>query len=434
VAIVTDGSNQGELAMKSEDGISSNGAKILIVEDSPTQAQLLRDLLDGQGYQSMVASCGKEALEFLEDHEPDLIFTDVVMPEMDGYELTRTIKESEALSHIPVIMLTSLSDPEDVVRALDAGLDFYLTKPFDQQHLLSKVESVLGSPSVKRDGEIRQAVEVAIGGKTHEVRLSPGHFLNLLVSTYENAVWMNDKLLRTQLELRSLNHDLENKVTELGDFSYAVSHDLKAPLRAVSQLASWIASDQREALDDNGKEMLNLLLTRLDRMHNLIEGILSYARIGRSSEDETLLDLNVLVSEIIDMLAPPETFEVTIEGQLPEITFQRTLAIQVFQNLISNSIKYMDKPDGVITIACEDMDSFWRFSVEDNGPGIDKKYHEKIFGMFQTLTARDEYESTGIGLSLVKKIVDLSDGTIWVDSAEGEGTAFFFTLPKPENA
>ena len=223
---------------------------------------------------------------------------------------------------------------------------------------------------------------------------------------------------------------LEKTNQELKDFAYVISHDLKAPLRGIQTLANWISDDYADKLGDEGRKKLALLARRVERMHNLIGGILQYSRIGRLNEEETMVNLNELVGGIIEMLAPPENVSVTIERELPTIPCEKTRISQVFQNLISNAIKYMDKENGRIEIDYTDEDDFWRFSVADNGPGIEEKYFEKIFQMFQTLIARDEFESTGIGLTLVKKIVDMHNGRIWVESKIGIGSIFFFTLPK----
>jgi light-regulated signal transduction histidine kinase (bacteriophytochrome) len=218
---------------------------------------------------------------------------------------------------------------------------------------------------------------------------------------------------------------------ELKDFAYVVSHDLKAPLRAVSKLAEWIATDYADAIDEEGKKLIDLLLGRVKRMHNLIEGILQYSRIGRMGLKATRVDLNTLVQEVIDLVAPPENInKILIEGRLPVVRGKLTRLKQIFQNLMDNAVKYMDKPGGEIRISCVDEGNHWKFSVMDNGPGIDEKYFNKIFKIFQTLAPRDQLESTGIGLTLVKKIVETSGGKIWVKSEIGKGSTFFFTLPK----
>ena len=165
-------------------------------------------------------------------------------------------------------------------------------------------------------------------------------------------------------------------------------------------------------------------------MYKLIDGILEYSKVGRVKEKEVDVDLNQLVPEIIDMIDVPENITITIENELPVIKCEQTRITQVFQNLLSNAVKYMDKPQGQIRISCVQEDGFWKFSVADNGPGIEEKNFEKIFQIFQTLSPRDEVESTGVGLTVVKKIVEIYGGKIWVESKVGEGSTFFFTLPK----
>jgi light-regulated signal transduction histidine kinase (bacteriophytochrome) len=240
---------------------------------------------------------------------------------------------------------------------------------------------------------------------------------------------------RKQAEERQaeLLQQVESVNNELKDFAYIVSHDLKAPLRGIKTLADWISTDYADKLDEDGREQMNLLSNRVQRMHNLIDGVLQYSRVGREKVKQVRVNLNVLVSEVIEMIAPPENIEITVENEMPEVECGETRIMQVFQNLLSNAVKYMDKPQGQITIGCVEENGFWKFSVADNGPGIEEKYFEKIFQIFQTLSPRDEFESTGVGLSVVKKIVELFGGKIWVESKPGEGSTFFFTLPKQES-
>ena len=230
--------------------------------------------------------------------------------------------------------------------------------------------------------------------------------------------------------LESTNLALEAANTELKDFAYIVSHDLKAPLRAVSQLSYWIREDHGDKLGDEGKEQISLLINRVKRMDGLINGILQYSRIGRTREKKEKIDLNTLVHRVLGAISSPKEIDIAILNSLPTITSDPIRIEQVFQNLLSNAIKFMDKPNGIIRIKCKDEESWWRFSVKDNGPGINPKYHDRIFKIFQTLSSRDEQENTGIGLTLVKKIVELYGGKVWVESEQGEGSTFFFTLPK----
>jgi signal transduction histidine kinase len=224
--------------------------------------------------------------------------------------------------------------------------------------------------------------------------------------------------------------ELEGVNQELKDFAYIASHDLKAPLRAIKTLADWISTDYAEKIDQDGQEQLKLLRQRVDRMHNLIDGILQYSRVGRVREKLVEVELNKLLPEIIDMLAPPANIKITVESDLPTVKCEETRITQVFQNLLSNAVKYMDKPDGHIKVLCSEDGEYWKFGIADNGPGIEKKHWERIFKIFQTLAPRDEFESTGIGLTVVKKIVELYGGKIWLESEVGKGTTFIFTFPK----
>ncbi len=217
---------------------------------------------------------------------------------------------------------------------------------------------------------------------------------------------------------------------ELSHFAYVVSHDLKAPLRGIKMLSEWLCADYGQSLDDEGKESLRLLQSRVERMHDLIEGILQYSRVGRIREDIVKVDLDALLPTIVDAIAPPEHIMVRVDARLPVIECERTRITQVFQNLLTNAVKYSDKPTSEIVVACTEDSDAWTFSVTDNGPGIEEKHFDRIFQIFQTLAPRDEFESTGVGLTLVKKIVEHYGGKIWLISDVGKGTTFFFTLPK----
>ncbi|CAG9933922.1 Tar ligand binding domain-containing protein [Candidatus Nitrotoga arctica] len=227
-----------------------------------------------------------------------------------------------------------------------------------------------------------------------------------------------------------LIHELESTHEELKSFAYVVSHDLKAPLRAISALAGWLSHDYSDKFDEEGKEHMRLLIKRVYRMDNLINGILQYSRVGQVKEKVIAVDLDQLVREVLDLLSPPANIVVSIDNTLPTVMAEPTRIEQVFQNLLSNAIKYMDKPQGEIRIACSSEDKQWKFIIADNGSGIELRHFERIFQLFQTLAPRDRVEGTGVGLSLVKKIVEMYGGKIWLESKVGEGSTFFFTLPK----
>jgi PAS domain S-box-containing protein len=273
----------------------------------------------------------------------------------------------------------------------------------------------------------------------YEINNSPIHRANGAISkqaiitdvterkTAEEAIiTMNRDLeLRVMDRTRQLNES--NK--ELESFAYVVSHDLKAPLRAITSLSNWLAEDYKDKLDEEGQETLNLIVQRSKRMDGLINGILNYSRVGRSTEEAKLVELATVVHDAISLVSPPENIAVTVETELPAIVCDQTRIYEVFQNLLSNAVKYMDKPKGEIKVGCVDDGQLYTFYVSDNGPGIEEAYFDKIFQMFQTLHSRDEVESTGVGLTIVKKIVEMYGGMIWLESKIGAGSTFRFTLP-----
>ncbi len=235
--------------------------------------------------------------------------------------------------------------------------------------------------------------------------------------------WTAQTLAQTTNVLRKRN-------LELDQFAYVVSHDLKAPLRAIANLSSWIEEDLSESMTEDTLHQMNLLRGRVHRMEALIEGLLQYSRVGRIQVASETVKVEKLLAEIIDSLAPPSGFEVKVEPGMPTFVTERLPLQQVFANLISNAIKHNRSESGYVKISVKELDDFYEFSVADDGPGIAPQYHDKVFVIFQTLEARDKVENTGIGLSLVKKIVEGQGGTISLESAEGEGATFRFTWPK----
>ncbi|KTC65463.1 sensory box histidine kinase (plasmid) [Legionella adelaidensis] len=223
---------------------------------------------------------------------------------------------------------------------------------------------------------------------------------------------------------------VKNSNIELERFAYVVSHDLKAPLRGIATISNWIMEEYQEKLDQQGHKYLALLDSRVKQLQALIDGILEYSRIGRLKEKLEKLDLNRIIKDIIKVLMPPAHIQITVSQNLPVIFAGRTHIYQIFQNLISNAIKYNDKKEGRIEIGATEHTNEWLFFVKDNGKGIAERYKDKIFELFQTLENKENNTSTGVGLTIAKKIVDLYNGKIWFTSDVGKGTIFYFTLEK----
>ncbi len=228
-------------------------------------------------------------------------------------------------------------------------------------------------------------------------------------------------------------NNLEKANKELDKFAYVVSHDLKAPLRGINNLTVWIEEDIGEQLTDDTKAHFHMLKGRVERMEALINGILDYSRADKIKSPVTEVNVLTLIHEIFEMLVHNEKVNIKFSDNLPVVSAERMKLQQVFSNLISNAIKHNDKPNTVIRFSCVEEKDYYVFGVEDNGPGIEEKYFEKIFIIFQTLQARDTFESTGVGLAIVKKIIDEAGGKIWIESEVGEYTRFMFKWPKKIN-
>ena len=195
-------------------------------------------------------------------------------------------------------------------------------------------------------------------------------------------------------------------------------------------MAAWLNEDLNGQIPEENQQQLELMQSRVERMDGLIQGLLNYSRVGRNNTPKITTDVAVLVSEAIELLVVPPEFNIVIPSNLPIFNTQAILLQQVFFNLLDNAIKYHPRKQGKIIISVTEYDLYYQFGVADDGLGIDPQYHERIFTIFQTLQARDTIESTGIGLSIVKKIIEGQGGKIWVESELGAGAAFYFTWYK----
>lgn len=239
-----------------------------------------------------------------------------------------------------------------------------------------------------------------------------------------------------EIKITNLNKSLERKIEErtkdLEDFAYIISHDLKAPLRAINQLSHWILEDYEKTLDDEGKNILHLMEERIGTMESLINGVLEYSRVGRNKESSSFIYFDKFLNEIIRVFSTEKNIEFKIENNITIIKGNKAKFIQLYQNLISNSVKYMDKPKGLIILSTTTTPTEYILSVKDNGQGIEEKFVPHIFEIFNTAGKETSKNSTGIGLSIVKKIVDSFDGKIAVKSIRNEETEIIITIPRKE--
>ncbi|KST65939.1 PAS domain S-box protein [Mastigocoleus testarum] len=239
-----------------------------------------------------------------------------------------------------------------------------------------------------------------------------------------------EELAQTNIILTKTTAELHKRNQELDQFAYFASHDLKAPLRAIANLSQWLEDDLSGNLPPENQRQLELLRGRVNRMENLINGLLEYSRVGRVEAGISTVNVDILLKEIVDSLAPPSEFTIEIESGMPIFRTKKVPLQQVFANLISNAIEHHPAKDGQVNISVDEIENFYKFTVCDDGTGIPPEFHQKIFTIFQTLEARDTKESTGVGLAIVRKIIDSVGGAIAVESQLKEGAKFIFTWPK----
>jgi signal transduction histidine kinase len=230
-------------------------------------------------------------------------------------------------------------------------------------------------------------------------------------------------------EATALIEQLERTNRDLDQFAYVTSHDLKAPLRGIANLSQWIEDDLGDKMDEQALYHMRLLRGRVTRLEGLIEGILAYSRADRNQGEVSEVHVGQLAHDIWELLAPPATAKLVVAPHLPTLRTMRVPLQQVLMNLMGNAIKYNQGRELVVEVGGERRGELWALHVRDNGVGIAPEFHERIWGLFQTLEARDKVESTGIGLAVVRKIVETRGGKTWIESAAGAGATFWFTWP-----
>ena len=272
-------------------------------------------------------------------------------------------------------------------------------------------------------GQRRDGTEVPI-----EIGLSPLHTDDGLAVLA--AITDITERVRTSQTMAEHQRELERSNKELATYAHVASHDLKSPLRGIVQLANWIEEDLQSESFDTIPGHMELLRSRIRRMENLLDDLLAYSHAGRVRGGMVHVDMGRLARELFELQSPPLGLELVLVGDLPEFITLAAPLEQVLRNLFSNAIKHHDRPAGRIEVSCSATDDgFWAFVVTDDGPGIPPKYHERVFEMFQTLRPRDEVEGSGMGLALVKKIVETYGGTITIASDGVRGCSMRFTWP-----
>ena len=425
-------------------------ADIMIVEDSPTQAVKLQIVLEEAGYAVTVAENGKDALRVLESHLPDVIVTDIIMPDMNGYELCGAIKADERLKHIPVILLTSLSDPEDVLGGLEYGADNFITKPYTKEFLLSRIDYVLINKKMREHQPESIGLSIYFGGRQHIINSNKAQILDLFFSSFENAVHKNKELESTLRDLKIAQKELEKakQVAEAAarakaDFLATMSHEIRTPMNGIIGMAELLKDTP---LNEEQVDFLKIIQDSGENLLTIINDILDFSKIESGKLEIEHIPVNLLesVEGVVDLLGA-DAKEKEIElihfvfPDVPPVVLGDPVRLrQVIINLVNNAIKFTSEGEVLVAVKRMEKDESGkiklRFSVKDTGVGIPEDKIGSLFSAFSqidTSTTR-KYGGTGLGLAISKRLVELMGGEIWVESVWGKGSTFHFTITTEE--
>lgn len=405
---------------------------IMAVEDSVVQAKKLKHFLDENNLNSRIFHTATEAYAFALKETPVLIISDIVMPGMDGYEFSRKVKENRDLGEIPIILLTSLRDPLDIIKGLQAGADNFITKPYEEKYLLSRINYLLANREIRRSGGGEMVLEIMFRGNKYAINSDKKQILDLLLSVYEAAVQRNDELIMAQEQLQTMNENLISANRELEAFSYTVSHDLRSPLHTIYGYTQLMLEDYADRLNPEALGFLDTILKASKNMSQLIDDLLKFSRSGRAviqREAVSLSDLAGQVMQLIRQREPSRTVHVKIQQGITGYADKNLMGV-VLDNLLGNAWKYTGKKaEADIEFGETEKDGEKVYFVKDNGAGFDMAKADSMFNPFERFHSSEEFPGTGVGLATVRRILEKHNGRIWAESAVGEGSTFYFTLP-----
>lgn len=411
--------------------ITMGNGYIMGVEDSVVQAKKLKHFLDENNLPSKIFHSAPEAYKMALKEPPVLIISDIVMPVMDGYEFCKKLKDDKNLREIPIILLTSLRDPLDIIKGLQAGADNFITKPYEEKYLLSRIHYLLANSEIRRSGGGEMVLEIMFRGNKYAINSDKKQILDLLLSVYEAAVQRNDELIMAQEQLQTMNESLISANRELEAFSYTVSHDLRSPLHTIYGYTQLMQEDYSDRLDPEAQGFLETIMKATRNMSQLIDDLLKFSRSGRAVIKKEELNMSDLAGQIMISIRqrdPSRVAHVRIQQGMT-CNGDKSLMGVVLDNLLGNAWKYTGKKsEAEITFGMTEKDGAAVFFVTDNGAGFDMEKAGKMFNPFERFHSSEEFQGTGVGLATVRRILDKHDGSIWAESKVGEGSTFYFTL------
>ena len=397
----------------------SSQFKVLLVDDRDENLFALETILKDENYVLIKAHSGKEALaHLLKDLDFHLIIMDVLMPGMNGFETAELIYSRDKLKNIPIIFLTALDVEGNIYRGYQAGAIDYISKPVVPELLKVKVRAFV-ELSEKNRQLLRQEKKLRTANRKLE--------------------WEITERKASEAKIKALNDDLAKKLEQLqslDSFNYSISHDLMSPLNSITGLAGLLQTMYPEKFDKEVLEIVNHIMGSVDRMSKLIKDLLTFSRQANAEISKTDVSMSAMVKEVMEeiSLTMPVSGAQIVIHELPDAYADTAMLKQVWTNLISNAVKYSQKKtDPKIEIGSTSNGNELVYFVKDNGAGFNMAHYHKLFSIFQRLHTDGEFNGTGIGLAIVKRIIERHDGKIWAESEIGKGSDFYFTLKQKEN-
>ena len=423
--------------------MSLNTYTILIVDDVPSDFKILSRVLKSRGWNILFANNGLNGISLAQKSLPDIILLDINLLGMDCLETYQRLKSNSQTQNIPIILIADYINLETKIKGFQLGAVDYISKSFE-------LEEIIGIIQIQLKGKPMQQIN-----KQQNQRFNPEIAQHILTQKNLRKQQIKERelnhrleakvakktaeLLQKNRELETKNQELQRSNIELESFAYAVSHDLQAPLRSIKMFAHLLTQEYKELLQGQPQEYLEYITSGAERMETLIHDLLAYSRAGKNEQTWIPLNLKEVVNTALCNLEAMirESQAIIQVGNLPTLMINPTEITQLFQNLISNGIKFCPQKQPLIEIGAFYHRDKWQIFVKDNGIGIDPKYHQQIFQVFQRLHSEDDYPGTGIGLSICQKIIKHHGGKIWLKSESHKGSTFYFTLlnqlPNPQN-
>lgn len=355
----------------------SNQPEILLVEDTPEHIEAVLAVLQKNNFKIRVAKKWNTALKLLSRHQPDLILLDIFMPEMDGFELCKTIKENPAYSSVPIIFLTARDDEDSIRKGFELGAQDYVIKPFHTSELLARVI--------------------------------------------------------THIKLKQQTESLKKANLELDSFCYTIAHDLKSPLLSINKLIEYLVADYGAELDSDGQELAAIIQEKSLEVMAIIDHLLDFSKMSEMTMRHETIQLGSLFQDVYDELLKLQgqrRVELKLDS-LPGVTGDPVMMRMLVSNILSNALKYTrTRATAVIEVTCSEGENEYVFAVKDNGVGFDMRYAARIFGVFQRLHSQNEFEGSGVGLAICQKILKRHNGRAWITGEVDKGATFYFSFPK----